>query len=144
MNTKATKEIAELWRELEEVIGAAYRLESDSDLKAALHDYAPNVGFSHNLTNLLTRETANEKQHRRGAPNSWRSPISNIRAAQLILCGNVADGADKDECPSALLLLSLRQTAIEGMVLGWAARHYISDEWKQRVRKLDYAKLMAA
>ena len=137
MNTKQT--IDSLWQELRNAINHAYKTEQDGKYtKAALHDYAEDIGWTDAMSALLGRETANERRHRSNRPSV--AGFSNESAAKLILMHNALEGADKDSLPPATDFLICRQTAIEAQVVGFLARVFLPLEWRQAVKALDYAK----
>jgi len=142
MNRAITKEVNALWEELQRTIDAAY--ESGDDELAVLADYRSSSMYN-DLDDLLSRESENERKHRAGfSPSGFVAPISAVVAAKLILCGNVSEGSQKTSCPLATIFLVLRKTACEGMTLGYLLRNHVSEEWRERVAKLDYTKIMRA
>lgn len=142
MNTKT--QVDTLWRDMREAVSARYAAaeKTPEDEGWCLRDYAECVSWSDAMRSLLGRETANERQHRRNRPSI--AGFSNETAAKLILLGQMAHGAEADVIPRATAFLVFRQTAIEAQVIGWLAREFLSQEWRDAVNALDYAKLMKA
>lgn len=101
------------------------------------------LAWHDDLAALLGREAANERQHRKGKPDSVTLPnVSIDTATKLILLGNVESGTRLPEMPSALGMLQIRHTALEAEVIGFIVREFLSDGWKQRAGRLDYFKVM--
>ena len=141
-----TQKINTLWDEMRQAINKAYdehgqRLSFDDGM-GCLRDYAENISWSDGMAALLGRESANERQHRRNRPSVPGFSVGT--AAKLILMTNVADGAKREELPSATAFLVLRQTAVEAQVIGFLIRNYLEPEWIAAVKSLDYARLMQA
>ena len=130
-----------LWHELRETINKAYAADQSEDGQC-LRDYAQNVSWSDALVNLLDREVANEKQHRKGRPTV--AGFGPYVAAKLILFNNIVTGAKMADCPRATAFLVLRQTAVEAEVIGWLIRKHLDPAWVKAVESYDYAKLMQA
>ncbi len=108
----------------------------------ALHDYVEDMSYSDDLSALLGRETANERQHRHNRPSPAGFSVGS--AAMLILMRMAADGSELTEMPKASKFLTCRQTAVEAEVIGYLCRKNLSLAWREAVRVLDYAKLMQA
>jgi hypothetical protein len=53
-----------------------------------------------------------------------------------------AVGSKLDEMPAGTEFLIFRQTAAEARLIGFLARNFITDDWRNRVEALDYADLM--
>lgn len=145
MSTKS--KVDSLWRQFRESINKAYAVaDKERSEGTALRDYAENISWSDSLSALVGRESANERQHRKGF--GGRSPIgfSVDTASKLIIMDNAAQGAElaieSKPMPSAALFLVCRQTAIESEVIGYLAARFISTKWREQVGQLDYADLM--
>lgn len=142
MNTvNQVKQINQLWEEFRSTIDAVDKLADSADGHAevnALHDYTQDRDWQ--LASLLGRETANERQHRKGseAPKAFGVGA----AARLQIMTNAAYGASLPKMPSAHLFLTMRQTAIEAEVIGYLLRGHLSQEWRNAVDSIDYSKLM--
>jgi len=148
MNTK--QKIDKLWDELRGAINKAYA-DADKLVRAGgkaghldhrncLRDYAENVSWSDDMSALLGREIANERQHRRNRPTV--PGFSAGTAAQCLLMNNVRRGAEGKEMPSSVKFLVCRQTAVEAEIIGFIIRDYLPKEWREAVNALDYAELM--
>lgn len=142
-----TKYINGLWQEFRQAINAAYKANAGKSGEAswntnALRDYATE-GWHDDLSKLLKAETANERQHRNGMPQTVRPAISSETASKLLLMRNAADGADRTEMVPASHFLVYRKTAIEAEVIGWIAREHLTAAWRAAVRTMDYAELVA-
>ena len=116
-----TNRINEQWEQFQKYIGIAYKAAATADEQSALHDYAPDISMRDGLADLLARETANERQHRRGNRRN-PSDFSSQTASKLILMQKAADGSEMKDCPSALHFLIYRREAIEAEVIGWCCR----------------------
>jgi hypothetical protein len=139
MKTKQT--VDKLWRELQDTLHKAYQ---DNPTKnRLLRDYAPNTGWRDSLAELVGRESANERQHRKGYPRAF-VPLSVETASKLILLGNIATGAKQTTMPEAIIFIEFRRTAAEGILLGYLLREHLSTEWIAKATELDYSKEMAA
>ena len=139
MNT--TQRINALWDSLRDAIDQTYRTaDVGNDVAGVLRDYARDISWHDDLRELLDRETANERQHRRDRPAV--KDFSAKTAAQLLLMRNVVDGSEMRDCPPATDFLRYRKTVVEAQVLGWLIRANVADEWTAAVREFDYAKLM--
>ena len=140
MNT--TQTVNTLWQQFRKAINDSYAVgqrSHDEDL-ACLRDYAEDISWTDDLSALLGREAANERQHRRNRPSPKGFSVDT--AAKLCLMSNAARGAFKTAMPKATAFLELRQTAVEAEVLGFLCRHALTREWCKAVDSLDYAKLM--
>jgi hypothetical protein len=140
MNTK--QQVDGLWKQFREAINSAY---AEADRKRdengiCLRDYAENISWSDNLSSLLDRETANERQHRSNRPSI--PGFSAETAAKLILLGQASHGAQLKQLPQSTAFLVFRQSAVEAQVIGFLARKHLPMEWRTAVNALDYAKLM--
>lgn len=149
MNTRT--KIDTLWQELREAINKAYadyatRIKESGtgfmDDREVLRDYAENISWSDDLSALLGRETANERQHRGSRPTP--KGFSAGSAAKCILMNNVRSGAQRTGMPKATDFLVLRPTAVEATVLGFILREYLRIDWLRSVNELDYSELMKA
>lgn len=140
MSTKT--EVNKLWEQFRQAINAAYAEadKANDEDGMCLKDYAEDISWHDDLAKLLGREAANERQHRR----SSRAPadFSIDTASKLILMSSAAFGASKDTMPKATAFLMLRQTAVEAETIGFLARKHLSQEWRDAVNGMDYAKLM--
>jgi hypothetical protein len=140
MQTK--KQIDTLWDGFRTAIDAAYK-EADKkrdDNGTCLRDYAQNISWSDALAGLLSRETANERQHRRNEP-----PVPSFSpetAAKLILMNQAHDGARLRTMPRATEFLVFRQSAAEARVIGFLAKRFLPMGWREAIAGLDYSKLM--
>jgi len=145
MNTK--RQIDTLWFSFRTAINKAYehadylsKHGNSQEPRTALRDYAENISWSDNLSGLLGRETANERQHRTNRPSvPGFSPQS---AAKLILMSQVSEGANLDAVPDGTTFLVFRQTAAEARVLGYLCKSFLTPEWHAAIHSLDYSKLM--
>jgi hypothetical protein len=137
-----------LWQELRTAINRAYEASQINhsnrflDDAQCLRDYAENISWNDDLSALLARETANERQHRTNRPSVHG--FSAITAAKLILMENVSKGAQMAELPKATAFLVLRHTAVEAEVIGFLISSQLSPEWHKAVKSFDYAALMKA
>jgi hypothetical protein len=140
MNTK--QQINSLWKQFREAINSAYAEadKSRDENGICLRDYAEDISWSDNLSSLLDRETANERQHRSNRPSI--PGFSAETAAKLILLGQASTGAQLKALPQSTAFLVFRQSAVEAQVIGFLARKYLPMEWRSAVNELDYAKLM--
>lgn len=139
------KAINQLWEQFQAAIDAAYddakpsRTGDGHAVANALADYTTERN-PWRMANLLGRETANERQHRRGseAPKSF----SVGDAAKLLIMTNAADGAEAGIMPPAHWFLTMRPTMVESQVIGFLTRSRLSAKWINEVQALDYSKLM--
>jgi|HubBroStandDraft_6_1064221.scaffolds.fasta_scaffold03965_10 hypothetical protein len=139
------QDIDQLWRELRTAIDKTYasRPDPDNDHDAdCLRDYVENRGWSDSLASLLGRESAAERQHRRG--HSAIAGFSIETAAKLLIMNQVAQGSQLVDMPKATAFLVFRRTAVEAQVIGYLIREHLMHSWVAEVDSLDYAKLMAA
>jgi hypothetical protein len=138
------KLISILWVEMRSRINAAYADTQGKsyqyDDQTCLRDYAEDISWNDDLSALLGRESANERQHRAHRPSVPGFSIES--AAKLIIMSKIADGAKLAEMPKATEFLILRKTAAEARLIGYLARNFITPEWSKTVTDLDYAKLM--
>lgn len=143
MNTKQFVDAN--WNEMRRAINKTYA-ESNNPTdpkrndKACLRDYAENISWSDNLSALLGREIANERQHRKNRPSV--PGFSNETAAKVILLNNIHDASKLDTMPNATEFLVFRQTAAEARVIGYLIRHNLHDSWHESVKMTDYSKYM--
>lgn len=136
-----TKQVNTLWDALRDAIDQTYKSAAAGTIQAnTLRDYARDISWSDDLEALLAAETANEREHRRNRPAV--KDFSSETAAKLLLMHNIADGSKLTECPPATDFLRYRKTAVEAQVLGWLIRERVTDEWREQVEAMDYAKLM--
>lgn len=105
----------------------------------ALHDYTRERGWR--MSNLLGRETAGERKHRQNSDQPKDFSVGD--AAKLQIMQWAAFAQELDAMPSAHLFLTMRPTAVEAEVIGFLCRKHLNDTWRERLAKLDYAKLMA-
>lgn len=139
---KLQKQIDGLWNELAAFIDSAHAGCTDAGM---LGDYTTKGGgWCRDLDNLVEREAANEKKHRNFSPRGYKAPISSVVAAKLILLGNFADGSQKIIAPLASEMLIYRHTAVEMGAIGYLCRAVVTDDFRNRVRALDYAQIMKA
>lgn len=136
--------IEELWQDFQQAIDAADAegrgKSADGHAEVnALRDYASNHGGAWRLAQLVGRESANERQHRRTSVPPKSFSISD--AARLHIMTSAAWGA-AEERPAVHLFLTMRQTAAEAKVIGYLIRNHIPDGWMDAVLALDYCKLM--
>jgi hypothetical protein len=134
------KQIDTLWEQFQQAIETAYE-EGNSEVRTALCDYRE-CSWSHDLDKLVERESVNERQHRRGSPTGWKAPISAYSAAKMLLMNNAVDGTKLKKMPPATIFMNFRQTAAEGIVLGYLVQKHLSEQWRQEVSALDYSKIM--
>lgn len=145
--TQVTPTINRLWAEMQEFINSAYRDGSGTNNpEPLLKDYVKDQSWTDALSRLLDAETANERRHRNGRPQGWTAPVSNVTAAKLILLHNFVGGSEVKEMYPATIFLQWRHTAAEMCVVGCLCRGKakISDDWREEVRAIDYAELMAS
>lgn len=140
MNPK--QKVDSLWGQFREAINSAYDTASQAQDEdgTCLRDYAENISWSDKLSVLLGRETANERRVRSNRPSVPH--FSNQTAAKLLLMYQAANGAILADMPKSTGFLVFRQSAVEAQVVGFLARRYLSQEWRDTVHALDYAKLM--
>ena len=140
MSTK--RSVDKLWQDFRTAINSAYAKadKKRNDNGICLRDYAENISWSDNLSTLLDRETANERQHRSNRPSV--PGFSAETAAKLILLHQASLGAQTRQLPRSTAFLVFRQSAIEAQVIGFLARKYLPMEWRTTVNALDYVKLM--
>lgn len=136
------KQINKLWEQMQDAIERAAET-GDDETRAALNDYRES-SWHNDLENLVQREQQNERQHRRLSPAGWKAPISAYYAAKLLLLGNIAEGAKKTTMPPATIFLNFRQTAAEGITIGYLLRGFLPAIWSNEVETLDYAEIMKA
>ena len=152
MNTKQT--VDKLWQQFRAAINGAYAeaeeqnktysitQQTKANNASCLRDYAENISWSDNTARLLGRETANERQHRRNRPSVPGFSVET--AAKLVLLGNVAEGSTLKTMPEGTDFLIFRQTAAEARLIGYLIRNFLSDEFREEVKSLDYSDLMKA
>ena len=143
MNTVTTKQIEKLWNQYRELINTAYQLCKDPRTNPdtfPLRDYTE-CAYCDDLHKLLETETANERQHRRGAPR-FAATISAYTAAKLLLMNQSANGWKAETMPPATIFLSWRATAATAYTIGFLCRGVEMGTWAEQVSRLDYAKLM--
>ena len=137
------KEISQLWNMFEDALTAGYKasLADPNNSALPLRDY---VDDGRDMRNLVSEETANERQHRRGAPYipGVRPAVSSNLAARAILLHQVARGSEAKEMPAATCFLIWRRSAAEAFLLGFLVRAHLTDEFRRRAIALDYASLM--
>ena len=140
--SKSKIQIDILWEPFRKAINEAYALahKSRNEDGLCLRDYAEDVSWNDALIKLLQRETLNEKQHRSNRPSV--PGFSAETAAKLILLNNACAGSQAKLIPSSTAFLVFRQTAVEAQVVGFLACPCITQDWRQAVSALDYAKLM--
>lgn len=135
--------INQLWRQFQQAIDAAdadgrgFSADGHAEVNA-LHDYTTERGWR--LANLVGRESANERQHRKTST----APVSFTvaAAARVHIMNNAAWGATRDMQLPAHCFLTMRQTAAEAVVIGFLVRKELTEEWIAAVGKLDYSELM--
>jgi hypothetical protein len=142
MSTKT--KVNDLWSQFRASINAAYAEASKANEEdgICLRDYAENISWSDDLAGLLGRESAEERRHRSNRPSLPTFSVDT--AAKLLIMENARKGAEMSEMPRASAFLVLRKTAVESEVIGYIARKHLSAEWREAIRKLDYAELMKA
>lgn len=106
----------------------------------ALRDYTRDRNWR--MSNLLGRETANERKHRSTTISPKDFTVGD--AAKLQIMQWAAFAQELDSLPSAHLFLTMRPTAVEAEVIGFLCRKHLNDTWRERLAELDYAKLMQA
>jgi len=140
----AHRQISNLWMAFQNAIDLADnegRKLNNADGHAqcnALHDYTKDRNWR--MANLLRRETANERQHRRGGNNPVSFSVSD--AAKLQIMQWAAFAADLNVMPSAHLFLTMRPTAVEAEVVGFLCRAWLNKSWRDELATLDYTELM--
>lgn len=143
---KEETKINELWEQFRDSVDQAYaqgKRQNSADGHAecnALRDYARDQSWHDDMAKLLGRETANERKHRNGAP--YRTALGVGAASKLILMNQAAFGSGLPQMPPATIFLTCRDTAAEAEVIGYLAKGFISQIWRDELSKLDYAKLM--
>lgn len=142
MSTKT--KVDNLWQEFRQAINSAYKEASKANEEdgICLRDYAENISWSDDLAGLVGRESAEERRHRNGRPSVPRFSVDT--AAKLMVMENARKGAEMADMPKATAFLVLRKTAVESEVIGFLARKYMTGDWRESVRKMDYAELMKA
>ena len=138
-NTK--QKIDRLWEAMRDALDKAYSVANKGrdEQGTALRDYARDIAWYDGMRDLLSRETANERQHRRG--NTVRG-FSAESGAKLILLGQVANGASKDGLPDATNFLHFRITAMQAQVIGYLIRKQLPISFHAGLAELDYPKIM--
>lgn len=139
--TTTKQKVNTLWEEFRKAINATYH-DGQATVEdcSCLRDYVEELSWHDDLAKLLGRETANERQHRRGEQTP--SDFSVDTASKLILMNCASKGAKRDAMPKASEFLVFRQTAVEAEVIGWLVRDHLDAVWHEELAKMDYAKLM--
>ena len=140
MNNK--QKIDALWLEFRTVVGTSYATAyaTNDQIGTALRDYVINLSMCDKMEDLLARETANERNHRRNRPSIPGFPSRT--AAMIVLMNQARMGAEENSLPCPTGFLVYRREAMEAQVIGWLCKHFLTDSWKEEVKSLDYAKLM--
>lgn len=135
--TRAT--VNRLLRELSEIVQTAKR---DKTLPADYpRDFIPNETWRNGLEDLIEAEAADERKHRRFAPDGYRHTYATIDAARLMVVHHIAEGARRDAMPTALETMTLRAPAVHAWVLGFILRELLPAEaWIDAGLRLDYAR----
>jgi hypothetical protein len=94
----------------------------DTEDARAIRDYVRNQHMFDKFDDLIDREVQGERRHRKHAPAGFVYPISVRQAATAIILHNLGSGAAREAMPSAVLFISLRDTAAEAMLVGYLAR----------------------
>jgi hypothetical protein len=138
-NTK--KEIDRLWEVMRDALDKSYSIANASrdEQGTALRDYARDIAWYDGLRDLLSRETANERQHRHG--ESLRG-FSAESGAKLILLGQVATGARAKALPDVTGFLHFRITAMQAQVIGFLIRKHLPVSFFDALAYLDYPQIM--
>lgn len=143
MNTHT--KIEKLWDQFNQALDAANRdgmskhSANGHAVENALRDYAQ-TETPWRMASLLGRETANERQHRGHSPSPKGFSVGD--AAKLHLMSAVSSGSVRDKEPAAHAFLTMRQTAVEAIVIGYLCRKHITQTWRDELETLDYVKLM--
>lgn len=95
------------------------------DERQPLRDYVRNQAMRDKWEDLIERETAHERRHRRGAPNGWRFKFGAKHGARIVMLNNVGDGARLEVAPAAVSFIEYRDTAAEAVLVGWLAREQL-------------------
>jgi len=135
------RQITDLWADFQDYIADYDSRSTSADGHAesnALHDYST-TRTPWRLANLVGRETASERQHR-GVTSVPGFSVGD--AAKLHIMSNAMWGASFSSLPPSHLYLTMRQTAVEAVVIGYLLRDDLTVEWKDRVASLDYSELM--
>lgn len=111
----------------------------DTDDARAIRDYVRNMSWSDKFDDLIDREAAHERRHRKGAPAGFRYPISVKQSASIIVLHQFGNGSALEAMPPATLYNSCRDTAAEAIVLGYLARAQVTPELRAQLDALDYA-----
>lgn len=115
------------------------RITHDTDDARAIRDYVRNMSWSDKFDDLIDREAAHERRHRKGAPAGFRYPISVKQSASIIVLHQFGNGSALEAMPPATLYNSCRDTAAEAIVLGYLARAQVTPELRAQLDALDYA-----
>ena len=144
--------VARLIEEVRAAIDATYydgekvypngsRYSKNTDDARAVRDYVTNMSPFDKFEDLLSRETAHERRHRRGRPEGSRIPISANQGAAIVMLHQIGNGAKLEAMPAATLYISCRDTAAEAITLGYCAREELRKrpELLAELEALDYA-----
>jgi hypothetical protein len=140
-NARKINKLWEIFRNAVDAANADGQKANSADGHAevnALHDYTRDNSWR--LNNLLGRETANERRHRRNEISPRGFSVGT--AAKLHIMNNAGHGSTLPAMPPAHLFLTMRQTAIEAEIIGFLARKYLSAVWRAELETLDYSTLM--
>ncbi len=112
-----------------------------SDDSRVLRDFARNQTFTDAFENLVREESANERQHRKGAPNGFRYPISAQQAALVVLLYQFGQGTELDAMPPASYVLAVRHSAAIANIIGYLSKGEIGkrEGLREALEALDYA-----
>jgi hypothetical protein len=151
-----SKQIESLWDTFQAAIDAAYKdatKDWNDDPRYCLRNYASNVGWHDEMQLLIDKETEEERKHRKARPyvvgEGNKFYVSAINAAKLLLMTGAADVVSKDTKnaslssipPAPFRWLMIRRTIAEAELLGWIVRDYLTVEWCEQVKAIDYTKL---
>ena len=123
-NGRRRELLARLEAAVRDAIDASYRTSLPADdPRRFLRDYVRDMDPRDKWEDLIAREMAHERAHRRFcAPEGFTHPLTVRQAATILVLGYVGDGARRDTPVPAEQFLQGRQSAHEAVVVGWLAR----------------------